>query len=72
MARALVVILMGLIALCLMGADRTGIPYPDHSYVELPETHGMTTCPEGDGPTFEYIHVFAIDINGNPSVRCQH
>jgi len=64
MARALAVVAIVLIALCLMGADKW--PETGRTRVELPEDLGLTTCPAGDGPPFEHVRVVVTHGDDEP------
>ena len=57
MLRILAGVLVGLMV--LVGTASAGIPDPDLSFVTLGPDLGMTSCPAGDGPAYEYITVTA-------------
>lgn len=59
MARAFVGMLTGLLVLGIAGGAMAGIPDPDNSTVAMGPDAGMTTCPLGDGPAYEYLTVTA-------------
>ena len=65
MARTLAGVLAGLMVLALAGAASAGIPDPDLSTVVL-TAGGMATCPQGDGPVYQYITVTAKRSDATP------
>jgi hypothetical protein len=65
MARTLAGVLAGLLVLAAAGAASAGIPDPDLSNVVL-SAGGLTTCPQGDGPAFQYITVTAKRSDTTP------
>lgn len=66
MARTLAGVLAGLLILAAAGAASAGIPDPDLSTVALGPNAGMTTCPQGDGPAYQYITVTAKRSDATP------
>ena len=65
MARTLVGVLVVMLAVTATAA--AGIPDPDNSSVDLPvPPGGLATCPDGDGPAYQYITVTAKDGSANP------
>jgi hypothetical protein len=67
MARTLAGVLAGLMVLALAGAASAGIPDPDLSTVVLSNGGGgLTTCPQLDGPTYQYITVTAKRADATP------
>jgi len=63
MARLLACVLV----LGLAGVAAAGIPDPDLSTVELSNGgNGLTTCPQGDGPAFQYVTVTAKRSDTTP------
>ncbi len=65
MARTLAGVLAGLMVLGLAGVACAGIPDPDLSTVVL-TAGGLTTCPQLDGPTYQYITVTAKRSDASP------
>jgi len=65
MARTLAGVLAGLMVLGLAGAAGAGIPDPDLSTVVL-SAGGLATCPQGDGPVYQYITVAAKRADATP------
>lgn len=55
-----------LVLVMAAGVAYAGIPDPDLSSCELGPDIGMTTCPAGDGPAFEYITVTAKRADTTP------
>jgi len=47
---------------------KTPIVDPNQSFVTLTNENiaGLTTCPAGDGPTYQYVKVTCKDAGGNP------
>lgn len=64
MARTLAGVLVGLMVLALAGSAGAGIPDPDLSTVVL-TAGGLATCPQGDGPVYQYITVTAKRSDGS-------
>ncbi len=65
MARTLAGVLAGLMVLALAGAASAGIPDPDLSTVVL-TAGGLATCPQRDGPVYQYITVTAKRSDASP------
>lgn len=65
MARTLAGVLAGLMVLVFAGAASAGIPDPNLSTVVL-TAGGLTTCPQGDGPIYQYITVTAKRSDATP------
>jgi hypothetical protein len=57
MARTLVGVLV--VMLAVTATAGAGIPDPDNSQLTLAAPVGMATCPDGDGPAYQYITVTA-------------
>jgi len=66
MARALVGVLAGLLVLAAATMASAGIPDPDLSTVALGPDLGITTCPQGDGPAYQYVTVTAKRSDASP------
>jgi hypothetical protein len=64
MLRILAGVLVGLMV--LVATASAGIPDPDLSWVDVGPDLGMTSCPDGDGPVFEYITVTAHRTDDTP------
>jgi hypothetical protein len=64
MLRTLAVALVGLMVLA--GTAGAGIPDPDLSTINLGPDGCMTSCPAGEGPTYEYITVNARRADNTP------
>jgi hypothetical protein len=66
-------ILAGVLVLALAAVAGAGIPSADDSYVSMTnDGKGLSTCPAGDGPAYQYITVTALrsdltPIQGIPS-----
>ncbi|MBM3307311.1 MAG: hypothetical protein FJY74_03210 [Candidatus Eisenbacteria bacterium] len=67
MARTLAGVLAGLMVLGLAGMAGAGIPDPDLSTVVL-SAGGLLTCPQLDGPPYQYITVTALRADATPIV----
>jgi len=65
MARTLAGVLAGLMVLAFASAASAGIPDPDLSTVVL-SAGGLATCPQGDGPVYQYITVTAKRSDASP------
>ncbi len=68
MLRALVGLAVVVAVLPLAGSADAGRPFPDPdlSYVTVGPDAGMTTCPSGDGPAFQYVTVTALSSESIP------
>ena len=66
MSRTLAGVLVGLLVLAFAATAGAGIPDPDLSFVTLGPDPGMTSCPSGDGPVYEYITVTAKRSDASP------
>jgi len=66
MLRTLAVVLVGLMVLA--GTASAGIPDPDLSTISVGPDGCMTSCPAGEGPTYEYITVNARRADNTPIV----
>lgn len=60
--------LISVVFVCvLVGMAAAGVPDPDQSYVQMDNGgKGLSTCPAGDGGTYQYIHVYALRADGSP------
>jgi hypothetical protein len=58
-------VLAGLMVIASVGVANAGIPDPDLSNVVL-SAGGMATCPQGDGPVYQYITVTAKRADATP------
>lgn len=65
MSRILAGVLAGCLVLAIAGVAGAGIPDPDASSVAL-STGGLSTCPTGDGPAFQYVTVTALRSDLSP------
>jgi hypothetical protein len=65
MSRILAGVLAGCLVLAMAGVAGAGIPDPDQSSVAL-DTGGLSTCPQGDGPAFQYVTVTAKRADSTP------
>ncbi|MBD3366760.1 MAG: hypothetical protein GF405_01135 [Candidatus Eisenbacteria bacterium] len=65
MSRVLASILAGCLILAVASAAGAGIPDPDQSSIAA-STGGLTTCPLGDGPAFQYVTVTALRSDSTP------
>lgn len=65
MSRILAGVLAGCLVLAIAGVAGAGIPDPDQSQVSL-STGGLTTCPQGDGPAYQYVTVTAKRADSSP------
>jgi hypothetical protein len=52
--------------LAVAGTATAGIPDPTNSTVDLGPDGGMCSCPDGDGPVYEYITVKARRADNSP------
>jgi hypothetical protein len=66
MSRTLAGVLVGLMVLAVAGTATAGIPDPTNSTVTLGPDAGMCSCPDGDGPVYEYITVSARRADMTP------
>lgn len=66
MARILVGALAGLLVLAAATVASAGIPDPTLSTIALGPDGGMATCPQADGPAFEYVTVTAKRSDATP------
>lgn len=71
MSRILAGVLAGCLVLAVAGVAGAGIPDPDLSNVALSDNglgagYGLTTCPDGDGPAFQYVTVTAKRADTTP------
>ncbi|MFH1689811.1 MAG: hypothetical protein ABIE42_06180 [Candidatus Eisenbacteria bacterium] len=66
MRRAFACLAVVVAVLSLAGSANAGIPDPDNSFVAVGPDGGMTTCPSGDGPTFQYVTVTAMRSDMSP------
>ncbi len=64
MARTLVGVLV--VMLAVTATAGAGIPDPDNSQLDLAAPAGMATCPDGDGPAYQYITVTAKRVDASP------
>ena len=66
MSRTLAGVLAGLLVLAATGVATAGIPDPDLSFADIGPDPGLTTCPAGDGPLYQYITVTAKRADTTP------
>ncbi len=65
MSRVLAAVLAGCLVLAIAGVAGAGIPDPDQSTIAA-SAGGLTTCPLGDGPAFQYLTVTAKRADSTP------
>ena len=65
MSRVLAGVLAGCLVLAVAGVAGAGIPDPDESSL-VASSGGLTTCPIGDGPAFQYLTITAERADSSP------